>query len=153
MHGLANWHEKSDRDTAYLESAQLSSVVKRRLPFDHTQCTGHTVAFQSIQMSQVTHPKNFWKFLEVTCHRGSVRIGPGHGHRGPNLNFFSHINTVSLWLHLCFFWFLMSTMFENFQKSQVTDDLSKRSSSDRDVTGYTLFKLIEMVQYHTGVKN
>ena len=98
-------------------------------------------------MSQVTHPKNFRKFSEVTCHKGSVQIGPGHGHRGPNLIFFSHINTVSLWLHLCFFWFLMSTTSKNFWKSQVMDDLSERSSLDRDVTGHTLFELIEMVQY------
>ena len=64
--------------------------------------------------------------------------------------FFSHINTVSLWLHPCFFWFSMSKTSENFRKSQVTDDLSERSnrsSSDRDVTGHTPFELIEMVQY------
>ena len=41
----------------------------------------------------------------------------------------------------------MSTMSENFWKSQVTDDLSERSSLDRDVTGHTPFELIEMVQY------
>ena len=54
---------------------------------------------------------------------------------------------VSLWLHPCSFWFSMSTTSKNFQKSQVTDDLSERSSSDRDVTGHTPFELIEMVQY------